>query len=188
MSRKEMFYLMTHSTHLRLYDFGCMVKGHSDSERENMLLSLHGLLFPISSKGSFICTIVYPSWITMLDLHLSITLCLYIYIYLCVYVCVCVHVCVCICVHVCVCMCVHVLVCVCVYVHTNTDTVGAHYNNHLSDIYTIRHTLWKQMCEFECACVCLSVHVCFWVCMCVFECVCVCLSVHVCVWVCMCVC
>ena len=33
---------------LRLYDVGHMVKDHSDS---------HGLLFPISSKGSFICTI-----------------------------------------------------------------------------------------------------------------------------------
>ena len=33
-----------------------MVKDHSDSERENHLLP-HGLLFPISSKGSFICTI-----------------------------------------------------------------------------------------------------------------------------------
>ena len=31
-------------------------KGHSDSDRENLLPS-HGLLFPISSKGSFICTI-----------------------------------------------------------------------------------------------------------------------------------
>ena len=33
-----------------------MVKDHSDSERENPLLP-HGLLFPINSKGSFICTI-----------------------------------------------------------------------------------------------------------------------------------
>ena len=31
-----------------------MVKDHSDNERENLLLP-HGLLFPISSKGSFIC-------------------------------------------------------------------------------------------------------------------------------------
>ena len=35
---------------------GHMVKNHLDSERENPLLP-HGLLFPISSKGSFICTI-----------------------------------------------------------------------------------------------------------------------------------
>ena len=33
-----------------------MVKDHSDSESGN-LLPPHGLLFPISSKGSFICTI-----------------------------------------------------------------------------------------------------------------------------------
>ena len=46
-----MFYLTTHSTHfyLRLYD-------HSDSEKGNPLLP-HRLLFPINSKGSFICTI-----------------------------------------------------------------------------------------------------------------------------------
>ena len=56
--RKEMFYLMTHSNHfiLRLYGVGHMVKDHSDSERGNPLPP-HGLLFPISSKGSFICTI-----------------------------------------------------------------------------------------------------------------------------------
>ena len=53
-----MFYLTTHSTHFlftviwhRTY-----VKDHSDSERGNPLPP-HGLLFPISSKGSFICTI-----------------------------------------------------------------------------------------------------------------------------------
>ena len=33
-----------------------MVKNHSDSERRN-LLPPHRLLFPISSKGSFICII-----------------------------------------------------------------------------------------------------------------------------------
>ena len=56
--RKEMFYLTTHSTHfyLRLYGVRHMVKDHSDSERGNPL-SLHELLFPISSNGSFICTI-----------------------------------------------------------------------------------------------------------------------------------
>ena len=56
--RKEMFFLTTHSTHfiLRLYGVGHMVKDHSDSERGN-LLPPHGLLFPINSKGSFICTI-----------------------------------------------------------------------------------------------------------------------------------
>ena len=57
-ARNEMFYLTTHSTHfiLRLYDIGHMVKDHSDSERGNPLPP-HGLLFPINSNGSFICTI-----------------------------------------------------------------------------------------------------------------------------------
>ena len=56
--RKEMFYLMTHSTHfiIWLYGVGHMVKDHSDSERGNPLPP-HGLLFLINSKGSFICTI-----------------------------------------------------------------------------------------------------------------------------------
>ena len=43
--------------HLWLYCVRHMVKDHSDSERGNPLSPLHGLLFPISSKGSFICTI-----------------------------------------------------------------------------------------------------------------------------------
>ena len=53
-----MFYLMTHSTHfhLRLYDVRHMVKDHLDNERGNPLLP-HGLIFPISSKGSFICSV-----------------------------------------------------------------------------------------------------------------------------------
>ena len=56
--RKEIFYLMMHSTHfiLRLYGIRYMVKDHSDSERGNPLPP-HGLLFPINSMGSFICTI-----------------------------------------------------------------------------------------------------------------------------------
>ena len=41
---------------LRLYGVGHMVKDHPDSKRGNLLPS-HGLLFPISSKGSFICII-----------------------------------------------------------------------------------------------------------------------------------
>ena len=48
-----MFYLMV------VFNFigvGHMVKDHSDSEGGNPLPSL-GLLFPISSKGSFICII-----------------------------------------------------------------------------------------------------------------------------------
>ena len=42
--------------YLRIYGVRHMVKDHSDSERGN-LLPPHGLLFPINSKGSFICTI-----------------------------------------------------------------------------------------------------------------------------------
>ena len=42
--------------YLRLYGVRHMVKDHSDSERGNPLPP-HGLLFPISSMGSFICTI-----------------------------------------------------------------------------------------------------------------------------------
>ena len=52
-----MFYLTTHSTHF-IYDYRVsdMAKDHSDSEKGNPQLP-HGLLFPINSKGSFICTI-----------------------------------------------------------------------------------------------------------------------------------
>ena len=42
--------------YLRLYGVIHMVKDHSESERGNPLPP-HGLLFPISSKGSFICII-----------------------------------------------------------------------------------------------------------------------------------
>ena len=42
--------------YLRLYGVRHMVKDHSDSERGNPLPP-HKLLFPISSKGSFICII-----------------------------------------------------------------------------------------------------------------------------------
>ena len=42
--------------YLRLYGIRHMVKDHSDSEKGNPL-SPHRLLFPISSNGSFICTI-----------------------------------------------------------------------------------------------------------------------------------
>ena len=42
--------------YLRLYGVKHMVKDHSDSERENPLPP-HRLLFPINSKGSFICII-----------------------------------------------------------------------------------------------------------------------------------
>ena len=42
--------------YLRIYGVRHMVKDHSDSVRGNQLPP-HRLLFPISSKGSFICTI-----------------------------------------------------------------------------------------------------------------------------------
>ena len=42
--------------YLRLYGVGHMVKDHLDSDRGNPL-SPHGIVFPISSKGTFICTI-----------------------------------------------------------------------------------------------------------------------------------
>ena len=69
-----MFYLTTHSTHFiysyierernvlfndalnTFYGVRHMVKDHSDSEKGNPLLP-HRLLFPISSKGSFICIV-----------------------------------------------------------------------------------------------------------------------------------
>ena len=46
--RKKIFYLMVHSSH----GVGHMVKDQSDTEK-----SLHGLFFPISSKGFIIYTI-----------------------------------------------------------------------------------------------------------------------------------
>ena len=54
--RSVLFYDALNPFYLRLYGVGHTVKDHSDSERGN-LLPPHGLLFPISSKGSFICII-----------------------------------------------------------------------------------------------------------------------------------
>ena len=42
--------------YLRFYGVGHMVNDHSDSQRANPLPP-HGLIFPVSSKGSFICII-----------------------------------------------------------------------------------------------------------------------------------
>ena len=50
-------HLTTDSIHLRLYSVVHVVKDDSDSERGNLLESLHGLLFSVSSKGCFIYTI-----------------------------------------------------------------------------------------------------------------------------------
>ena len=54
--RNVLFNNALNTFYLWLYGVGHMVKDLSDSERGNPLLP-HGLLFPISSKGSFICTI-----------------------------------------------------------------------------------------------------------------------------------
>ena len=57
--RKEgniLFHDALNTFYLRLYGVIHMVKNHSDSKRGNLLLP-PWLLFPISSKGSFICTI-----------------------------------------------------------------------------------------------------------------------------------
>ena len=52
-----LFNITLNTFYLQLYGIRHMVKDHSNSERENPLLS-HGLLFPISSKGSFIYIIL----------------------------------------------------------------------------------------------------------------------------------
>ena len=51
-----MFYLMMHSTHFNMVILH-QIKSHSDRERRNLLLPLHEIIFPITSKGSFMCTI-----------------------------------------------------------------------------------------------------------------------------------
>ena len=54
--RNVLFNDALNTFYLRLYGVTHMVKNHSDSERGNPLPS-HELLFPISSKGYFICII-----------------------------------------------------------------------------------------------------------------------------------
>ena len=54
--RNVLFNDALNTFYLRLYGVRHMVKDHSDSEKGNPLPP-HGLLFSISSKGSFICTI-----------------------------------------------------------------------------------------------------------------------------------
>ena len=55
--RNVLFNYALNTFYLWLYGFGHMVKDHSDSKRENLLLPLHRLCFTISSKRSFICSI-----------------------------------------------------------------------------------------------------------------------------------
>ena len=45
--KKEMFYLTMNSTHLQLYGIRHIVKDDGDSQRGNLQLPLHGLLFLI---------------------------------------------------------------------------------------------------------------------------------------------
>ena len=54
--RNVLFNDALNTFYLRLYRVRHMVKDHSDSEKGNPLPP-HRLLFPISSKGSFICII-----------------------------------------------------------------------------------------------------------------------------------
>ena len=54
--RNVLFNDALNTFYLRLYGDRYMVKDHSDSEKGNPLPP-HGLLIPINSKGSFICTI-----------------------------------------------------------------------------------------------------------------------------------
>ena len=56
--RKCLFNNTLNTFYIQLYGVGHMVKDHSDSEKGNPLLPLHGLLFLLnSSKGYFKCTI-----------------------------------------------------------------------------------------------------------------------------------
>ena len=62
--RKEIFYLMTHSTHLWLYGVIHMVKDHSDSKRErgNPLLPLYGLILSVSGvTKAVVCAVLSDS-------------------------------------------------------------------------------------------------------------------------------
>ena len=47
----DLFNNALNTFYLQLYDVGYMVKEHSDSEKGNLLLPIHGLLFLISSNG-----------------------------------------------------------------------------------------------------------------------------------------
>ena len=80
--RSVLFNDALNTFYLWLYGVGHMVKDHSDSERGNPLPP-HGLLFPISSKGSFISISVVrafahdamghridPSWGGLIELFL----------------------------------------------------------------------------------------------------------------------
>ena len=57
MEGNVLFHNALDTFYLRLYGVRHMVNNHSHSNRGNPLPPLHGTLFPISSKGSFICII-----------------------------------------------------------------------------------------------------------------------------------
>ena len=57
MERNVSFNYILTQLFLRLYSVGHKVKDHLDSKRGNPLPPFHGLLFLISSKGSFIFTV-----------------------------------------------------------------------------------------------------------------------------------
>ena len=78
--RNVLFNDTLNTFYLRLYGVRHMVKDHSDSERGNPL-PLHGLLFPISSKGSFICTIPQMPLTKVVEVNQFIML-MYAYIYI----------------------------------------------------------------------------------------------------------
>ena len=88
-----MFYLTTHSTH---FIYGYMASDiwlrTIQMARKETPLPSHGLLFSISSKGSFICTIpdriahTMAFWYTSRGALAGMCLCVY-YMYVCKYVC-----------------------------------------------------------------------------------------------------
>ena len=59
--RNVLFSDALNTIYLRLYGVGHMVKDHSDSETGNPLPP-HGILFPISSKGSIPQTGLHIPW------------------------------------------------------------------------------------------------------------------------------
>ena len=88
-----MFYLTTHSIHF-IYGYMASVKNHRDSERGNPLPP-HGLLFPISSNGSFICTIPQTYILTYKHAYIRAYVHIYIHTYIHIYVRTYIHVCLC---------------------------------------------------------------------------------------------
>ena len=87
----DRFFIVTF--YLRLYGIAHMVKDDLDNERGNPLQP-HGLLFPICSKGSFICTVlIYFGLVFLLLRNICFSAsCVCVYVYVCVYMCVYVYV------------------------------------------------------------------------------------------------